>query len=96
MKWEAREYVYTTLPLGLQSAPGPIIFSTLADDVLTWMMKRKGTSFVDYYINDFITASEPGSKECLYNLQIMFELCSDTGTLVEQDKTDKPSKALVF
>ena len=93
MRWEGKVYVDKTLPFGLRSAP--IIFSALAD-ALAWMMLRKGVSFVDHYIDDFITAGRPRSMECHNNLQTMLETCDSTGTPVEPDKTEGPSTVLVF
>ena len=93
MRWEGKVYVDKTLPFGLRSAP--IIFSALAD-ALAWMMLHKGVSFVDHYIDDFITAGRPRSMECHNNLQIMLETCDNTGTPVEPDKTEGPSTVLVF
>ena len=59
-------------------------------------MKRKGASFVDHYIDDFITVGKPGSSECLEYLQIMLKVCNYTGTSVEPEKTKGPSEILVF
>lgn len=70
MRWEGKVYVDKTLPFGLRSAP--IIFSALAD-ALAWMMQCRGVSFVDHYIDDFITAGSPRSMECHNNLQVMLE-----------------------
>ena len=71
MRWEGKVYVDKTLPFGLRSAP---IISALA-----WMMLRKGVSFVDHYIDDFITAGRPRSMKCHNNLQIILETCDNTG-----------------
>lgn len=67
MRWEGRVYVDKILPFGLHSVP--IIFSALAD-ALAWTMWRKGVSFIDHYIDDFVTAGRPRSMECHRNLQI--------------------------
>ena len=93
MRWEGMVYVDKTLPFGLQSAP--IIFSALAD-ALAWMMASRGVSFVNHYIDDFITAGRPNSMECHDNLWIMLETCGRTGMPVEPDKTESPSTVLVF
>ena len=53
-------------------------------------------SFVDHYIDDFITAGRPSSMECHNNLQIMLETRGSTGTPVEPDKMEGPSIVLVF
>ena len=80
-------YVDKTLPFGLRSAP--LIFSALAD-ALAWIMKQKGVSFVDHYIDDFVTVGRPGAQECHNNLQMMLRTCEDTGTPVDPGKTEGP------
>lgn len=72
-----------------------LIFSALAD-TLAWVMRQKGVSFVDHYIDDFITVGRPGSKECCNNLQLMLETCEITGTPVDPVKTEGPCTVLVF
>ena len=72
MEWEGDVYVDKVLPFGLRSAP--LIFSSVAD-MLQWMMQRRGATFVDHYIDDFVTVGRPGSDECSRNVQIMHETC---------------------
>ena len=79
MRWEGKVHVDKTLPFGLRSAP--LIFSAVAD-ALAWIMKQKGVSFVDHYIDDFVTVGRPGSQECHNNLQMMLRTCEETGTPV--------------
>ena len=93
MEWEGDVYVDKVLPFGLRSAP--LIFSSVAD-MLQWMMQRRGATFVDHYIDDFVTVGRPGSDECSRNVQIMHETCKDTGTPVEADKSEGPTTTLVF
>ena len=66
------QVVDETLPFGLRSAP--FIFSALAD-TLAWLMRKEGVSFVEHYIDDFITVGRQGSPECQDNL----ETCEATG-----------------
>ena len=93
MRWEDQVFVDKTLPFGLRSAP--LIFSAIAD-ALAWIMKQRGVSFVDHYIDDFVTLGAPLSMECATNLQIMVSTCKDTGTPVEPDKTEGPSTTITF
>ena len=93
MRWGGKVFVDKTLPFGLRSAP--LIFSAVAD-VLAWIMKQKGVSFVDHYIDDFVTLGAPLSTQCATNLQIMTDTCEDTGTPIEPDKTEDPSISIVF
>ena len=72
MKWGGKVYVDKTLPFGLRSAP--LLFSALAD-ALAWAMKQKGVTFVEHYIDDFITVGRQGTSECRDNLKKMLRLC---------------------
>lgn len=57
MQWKGR--IYKTLPIGLRSAP--LIFSSLAD-ALVWIMEQRAVSFIDRYIDDFITLGHKNAK----------------------------------
>ena len=60
MRWDNQVFVDKTLPFGLRSAP--LIFSAVAD-ALQYMMVQNKASFVDHYVDDFITVAvlEPQS-----------------------------------
>ena len=53
MQWDGSLYVDTVLPFGLRSSPK--IFNCIAN-ALQWIAKRWGISYLDYYLDDFITA----------------------------------------
>ena len=93
MKWQGRALVDKTLPFGLRSAP--LIFSALAD-ALAWLMRQKGVSFVEHYLDNFITVGRPGSLECQENLGVMLKMCEATGTPIDPEKTKGPCTTLVF
>lgn len=93
MQWEGKIYVNKTLPFGLRSAP--LIFSSLAD-ALVWIMQQRGVSFVDHYIDDFITLGGPGTQECKVNQQIMHDTCEDTGIPMQTEKSEGPCTKLTF
>ena len=47
-------------------------------------------------MDDFVTVGKPGSEECASNLKIMHETCSNSGTTVEEDKSEGPATVLPF
>ena len=73
----------------------PLIVSTVTD-ALQWMLRQKGVSFVEHYLDDFITLGKPGSDECAINLELILETCRATGTPIEAGKTEGPTTRLVF
>ena len=58
MQWQGAVYVDKALPFGLRSAP--LVFTAVAD-ALQWMMECNGATFVDHYIDDYITV---GRRVC--------------------------------
>ena len=76
MLWEGKAYVDAALLFGLRSAP--LIFSAVANALL-WIMKQRGVSYADSYIDDFITAGVPNSSECRENCRLMHETCDEVG-----------------
>ena len=80
-------------PFGLRSAP--LIFLAVAD-TLQFMMIQKGASFVDHYVDDFITVGVPRSTECANNAKIMHHTCEMAGTPVEEGKSEGPATTLPF
>ena len=93
MGWEGKVYIDKTLPFGLRSAP--LIFLAVAD-VLLWIMKRKGVTIVDHYLDNFITLGKSKSRECTDNFKLMLEACEETGTPVEAEKSEGPTTKLIF
>ena len=93
MRWQETVFVDKTLPFGLRSAP--LIFSAVAD-ALQWMMQRNGATFVDHYIDDFITVGSPGTDECDNNIRIMHLTCSEAGAPVVEERSEGPATVLPF
>ena len=54
---EMKFFVDNVLPFGLQS--DPLLF-TVVGDALQWAMKKEGASWLDHYLDDFITVGDPG------------------------------------
>ena len=57
--------------------------------------KEKGASFVDNYIDDFITLGCPGTDECHNNAEIMHAVCKEAGVPAEE-KSKGLAKRLSF
>ena len=93
MRWDIQVFVDKALPFGLRSAP--LIFSAVAD-ALQFMMIQKGATFVDHYVDDFITVGAPRSNECANNAKIMHFTCEMAGTPVEEEKSEGPATTLPF
>ena len=93
MRWEGDVFIDKTLPFGLQSAP--LIFTAVAD-ALQYMMVRNGASFIDHYVDDFITVGSPGSEECTCNVRIMYHTCRVAGVPVEEEKSEGPATTITF
>ena len=60
MQWNGHLYVDTVLPFGLRSAPK--IFNSIAD-ALEWIANQQGVSFLEHFLDNFVTAGGPGSDE---------------------------------
>ena len=93
MRWDNQVFIDKALPFGLRSAP--LIFSAVAD-ALQFMMIQKGATFVDHYVDDFITVGAPRSTECANNAKIMHHICEMAGTPVEEEKSEGPATTLPF
>ena len=58
---------------------------------------KNGVSYVDHYIDDFITVGKGGSDECSRNLNYhMHKSCEATGTPVEPNKSIGPTTVIDF
>ena len=83
MVWHGQLYVDTVLPFGLHSAPQS--FTALAD-ALQWFLEKQGVSWLEYYLDDFITVGAPGTNECATNQAIICSMCKFFGALLVADK----------
>ena len=86
-------YMSTVLPFGLRSSPK--LFNDFAD-ATQWIMLNNGTSFVDHYLDDYITLGPPDSSVCHKNLDIMLETCTQVGFAVNPSKVKGPATVLEF
>ena len=89
MSWRGALYIDTCLPFGLRSAPRLV---NIAADLLEWILKDRGVTFVMHYLDDFLTKS----AECQKNLGIIKEVCHALGIPLALEKVESPSTALDF
>ena len=93
MMWDSSLYVDTVLPFGLRSAPK--IFSLIAD-TLEWILIHRGVKYLIHYLDDFLTAGSPNSKECYENLRQLTQVCQKLGLPLAMEKVEGPVSILVF
>ena len=93
MCWEGKEYVDTALPFGLRSAP--LIFTALAEALL-WIMRQRGATNTDNYIDNFVAAGASDSQECEHSSTVMHETCEEVGLPAEPEKDEGPATSISF
>ena len=91
MAWQGQVYVDTRLPFGLRSAP--LLFTAVAD-ASQWAMKRKGVTWAEHYIDDFVTMGQAGSVECGQNVALMRATLHEAGLNTEPEKDEGPATAI--
>ena len=90
-KWEDQYYVDVRLPFGLRSSPA--LFNKLAEG-LCCLLRTKGISHLEHYLDDFVTAGPPDSPICLAHQQLILRTFDQVGVLASPDKTLGPSTCL--
>lgn len=93
MQWRGLTFVDSTLLFGLRSAP--LIFLAVAD-VVKWVMERQGVSWVNHYIDDFVTLGPPSSEQCQRYMLRMHKVCEHFGLPVEPEKDEGPTTIIAF
>ena len=86
-------YVDLTLPFGLRSSAK--LFTEIAD-ALNMSMLYNGATYVDHYLDDYITVGPPSSPICANNLDIMLKTCDYIGFEVNPDKVTQPATVVEF
>ena len=86
-------YVSTVLPFGLRSAPKRFSGFALAAKLI---MLYAGATYIDQYLDDFITVGHPGTEECQHNLHVMLSTFSDVNFTVNPQKVSSPTTVLEF
>ena len=90
MNWENQIFIDKCLPFGLRSAPK--LFNLLAD-LLEWVAKDQGVTYLMHYLDDYLTAGHPGSEECQRNLM---NICQILGIPLAEDKVMGPTTSIEF
>ena len=66
MHWYVPKCAFNVnFPFGLRSAPK--IFNAIAD-ALEWIAKSCGVTYLEHFLDDYVTVGAPGTSECNQNL----------------------------
>ena len=76
----------------LRSAPK--IYSAVADG-LQWILREAGVDTI-HYLDDFLIAGSPSSRQCKQSLEKSLALCMELRVPVAPHKTEGPTSCLVF
>jgi len=93
MNGQTEYYVSTVLPFGLRSSPK--LFNDFAV-AAEYIMCDSGATYVNHYLDDFVTVGPPHSQECANNLSIMKSVCADLNFAVNPDKVVEACTQLEF
>ena len=55
-----------------------------------------GVSYLEHFLDDFITWGPPLTEECQHNLSLLMALCKELDVPLAWDKLDGPSTTLIF
>ena len=89
-----KQYFYDkVLQFGCRSSPK--LFSDFAR-AANLVMKNRGVTYSDQYLDDFITMGAADSPECKCNLDIMMAACKDLGFSLNPKKIVQPTTCLEF
>jgi len=86
-------FMSTVLPFGLRSSPKLFNDFALAAQ---YIMEYQGTTYVDHYLDDYITAGPADSLICQKNLDTMLNVCDTVGFAVNPSKVVQPRTQLEF
>ncbi len=93
VRWKGCTFVDAMLPFGLRSAPK--IFTAVAD-ALEWCCYREGVTWVDHYLDDYVTMGPGGSLVCQANLNRIMRVCHELGVPLALDKLAGPTSCIEF
>ena len=94
MSWDNQLYVDLALPFGLCSAP--FIFNQFAE-AWHWILHHgHGIRYLLHYLDDYLTAGSPNSRECHLNLSSIRSSASTLGIPLALEKIEGPSTVLSF
>ena len=93
MMWKSQLFIDTVLPFGQRSAPK--IFNCIAD-ALQWIAKSQGVTYLEHFLDDYITVGAPGSMECDSNLATLISLCTILNLPLAAEKKEGPTTCLAY
>ncbi len=93
MEWEGTTFVDGALPFGLRSAP--LLFTAIGDAV-EWLAKRRGATWLQHYIDDFVAVGKLESNECADTMKSFKEACSLLGMPLDPAKEEGPATLVSF
>ena len=93
MVWGNKLYIDTVLPFGLRSAPK--IFNAIAD-ALEWIAKSCGVTYLEHFLDDYVTVGAPGTSECDQNLTLLIKTCHTLNLPLANHKKEGPTTCLTF
>ena len=73
----------------------PHLFNNFAK-AAKFVMERHGVSYVDHYLDDYVTAGPKDTDICDANLNTMLSICQDLGFAVNPKKVVLPTTELEF
>ena len=77
-------------PLALDQLPRYLMHA------IEWIVREHGVPHLWHYLDDFITCGPAGSEECLFNLQLLTDVCRHLGVPLAEEKLEGPTTSLVF
>ena len=86
-------FVNTVLPFGLRSSPKPFTDFAHASKL---MMEYQGVSYVNQYLDDYVTVAQPHNDICQSNLNKILDLCDDIGLSLNPSNLLQPTTKLEF
>ena len=81
------------IQFGARSSPH--LFNNFAE-AAKFVMERRGVSYVDHYLDDYVTAGPKDTHICDANLNIMLNTYQDLGFAVNSKKVVPPTTEMEF
>ena len=92
-QYQLKHYFDYMIEFGARSSPH--LFNNFADGA-QYVMVYDGVTYVEHYLDDFITAGPADSDTCANNLQIMLDTCDHLGFAVNPQKLVPATTRLEF
>ena len=92
--WKEHFYFDKCLPFGLRSSP--YLFNLVASAIEWALRYNYDVKWLVRYLDDFLTASPPGSLVCAQFVDAMLLLCSTIGAPVKPSKVVGPTSCIDF